>query len=39
LGIAYDQIDKLSSEEVESLLLIDQIIKNKENEESLKNNF
>jgi hypothetical protein len=39
LGIAYDKIDELSSEEVESLLLIDQIIKNRENEESLKNSF
>jgi len=39
LGIAYDKIDELSSEEVESLLLVDRIIKNRENEESLKNTF
>jgi len=39
LGIAYDKIDELSTEEVESLLLIDQLIKNRENEESLKNSF
>tara|TARA_R100001015_G_C4436515_1_gene31688 strand:+ start:206 stop:349 length:144 start_codon:yes stop_codon:yes gene_type:complete len=39
LGIDYDRIDTLSSEEVESLLLVDEIIRNRENEEALKNSF
>jgi len=39
LGIDYDRIDTLSSEEVEALLVCDEIIRNRENEESLKHSF
>ena len=36
IGVPYETIDKLSTEEVEALILVQEIIDNRRNEEQLK---
>ena len=36
IGVPYETIDKLSNEEVEALILVQEIIDNRRNEEQLK---
>jgi len=36
IGVPYETIDKISQTEVESLLTVQQIIENRQNEEQLK---